>query len=290
MGVRLLGYFPAKKLGLGEDLPGGVAREWARWCRNPNYISDERGVPLRPYFDDFSGPLLAYSFSDDRFAPRAAVEALLGFYHRARKEHRHLSPADLKVDAIDHFGWLRESFRSPLWEEMASWLRQQASEARPETGGCSPERHIPPLSPLSCHEPGTKHFHPDPEPSCLRWQPPACRGRQVPHGGREGQRPRGRRSASTMTASSRGVLSQGNLGMGEAYVDGDFSVEEGELHELLTLLLRNRIDRKVRGDPRTALKVLRVQLATSCRAPSGAMCSAIMISATSCSSPSSTRR
>lgn len=56
------------------------------------------------------------------------------------------------------------------------------------------------------------------------------------------------------------VLSQGNLGMGEAYVDGDFTVEDGELHEFLTLLLRNRIDRKVRGDPRTALKVLRVQL------------------------------
>ncbi|MDY7227232.1 class I SAM-dependent methyltransferase [Hyalangium rubrum] len=56
------------------------------------------------------------------------------------------------------------------------------------------------------------------------------------------------------------VLSQGNLGMGEAYVDGDFSVEQGELHEFLTLLLRNRIDQKVRGDPRTVLRVLRVQL------------------------------
>jgi cyclopropane-fatty-acyl-phospholipid synthase len=56
------------------------------------------------------------------------------------------------------------------------------------------------------------------------------------------------------------VLSQGNLGMGEAYVDGDFTVEEGSLHELLTLLLRNRIDRKVRGDPGTVLRVLRVQL------------------------------
>ncbi|HYO57018.1 class I SAM-dependent methyltransferase [Archangium sp.] len=56
------------------------------------------------------------------------------------------------------------------------------------------------------------------------------------------------------------VLSQGNLGMGEAYMDGDFSVEEGSLHDFLTLLLRNRIDRKVRGDSRTVLRVLRVQL------------------------------
>ncbi|HYH97443.1 class I SAM-dependent methyltransferase [Hyalangium sp.] len=55
------------------------------------------------------------------------------------------------------------------------------------------------------------------------------------------------------------VLSQGNLGMGEAYMDGDFSVEEGTLHELLAILLRNRLDRKVRGDLRTALQVVRVQ-------------------------------
>ncbi|WP_224372441.1 class I SAM-dependent methyltransferase [Hyalangium versicolor] len=56
------------------------------------------------------------------------------------------------------------------------------------------------------------------------------------------------------------VLSQGNLGMGEAYMDGDFTVEDGELHDFLTILLRNRIDQKVRGDPRTILRVLRVQL------------------------------
>ncbi|HYH98146.1 alpha/beta fold hydrolase [Hyalangium sp.] len=129
--VRLLGYFPSKRLGLGEDLPGGVAREWARWCRNPAYISDKRGVPLRPYFEDFSGPLLAYSFSDDRSATRAAVDALTAFYRRAQKERRHLSPADLKVDVIDHFGWLREGFRSPLWEDMAAWLQEQAAAVRP---------------------------------------------------------------------------------------------------------------------------------------------------------------
>jgi cyclopropane-fatty-acyl-phospholipid synthase len=57
------------------------------------------------------------------------------------------------------------------------------------------------------------------------------------------------------------VLSQGNLGMGEAFMDGDFTVEEGELHEFLAILLRNRIDRKVRGDPRTAFQVVRLQLA-----------------------------
>ncbi|HYO57017.1 alpha/beta fold hydrolase [Archangium sp.] len=136
--VRLLGYFPAKRLGLGEDLPGGVAREWARWCRNPEYISDEHGVPLRPHFDDFTGPLLAYSFSDDGFAPRASVEALLGFYRHARKEHRHLTPAELGVDTIGHFRWLRSDFSSTLWEAMASWLQRQSDVVRMAAGGVRP--------------------------------------------------------------------------------------------------------------------------------------------------------
>ncbi|HYO56087.1 class I SAM-dependent methyltransferase [Archangium sp.] len=55
------------------------------------------------------------------------------------------------------------------------------------------------------------------------------------------------------------VLSRGNLGMGESFMDGDFDVEDGEVHELLAILLRNRIDRKVKGDPFTALQVLKVQ-------------------------------
>jgi cyclopropane-fatty-acyl-phospholipid synthase len=55
------------------------------------------------------------------------------------------------------------------------------------------------------------------------------------------------------------VLSGGNLGMGESFMDGDFTVEDGEIHELLAIMLRNRIDRKVKGDPFTALQVLKVQ-------------------------------
>jgi cyclopropane-fatty-acyl-phospholipid synthase len=55
------------------------------------------------------------------------------------------------------------------------------------------------------------------------------------------------------------VLGEGNLGMGESFMDGDFTVERGELWAFLAVLLRNRVDRKVRGDWRTAGAVLRVQ-------------------------------
>jgi cyclopropane-fatty-acyl-phospholipid synthase len=56
------------------------------------------------------------------------------------------------------------------------------------------------------------------------------------------------------------VLSQGNLGLGECYMDGGFVLRSGTLEDFLTALLRNRIDRKIRGDLRLSLKVLGIRL------------------------------
>lgn len=57
------------------------------------------------------------------------------------------------------------------------------------------------------------------------------------------------------------VLGGGNLGLGEAYMDRDWEMEEGDIEDFLTPLLRNRLDRKVKGDVATAARVARVQVA-----------------------------
>lgn len=36
--THAVGYLPGS-LGIGEDLPAGVALEWARWCRTPGYLA-----------------------------------------------------------------------------------------------------------------------------------------------------------------------------------------------------------------------------------------------------------
>jgi cyclopropane-fatty-acyl-phospholipid synthase len=61
------------------------------------------------------------------------------------------------------------------------------------------------------------------------------------------------------------VLGEGNLGLGESFMDGDASIERGEMWQLLTILLRARLDRAIRGDWRAALAVLRVQAANLLR-------------------------
>ncbi len=119
-----LGYMPGK-LGMGEDLPGGVASEWARWCRTKDYVVGD-DPSRRAQYAKFAGAITALSFTDDPFyAPRAAVDALLGFYPGAKIEHRHTSPSELGAKSIGHFGFFRDSGRETSWPVVSKWLEQQ---------------------------------------------------------------------------------------------------------------------------------------------------------------------
>jgi predicted alpha/beta hydrolase len=120
--ARALGYFPAKRIVRQmEDLPAGVAEQWAAWGLSPKYLASiDR--PSLANFGRSEGRLLAYSFSDDSFAPRSAVDWLAALYRKARAERRHLSPAEIGVTRISHFGFFREEFRDSLWPESADWL------------------------------------------------------------------------------------------------------------------------------------------------------------------------
>jgi predicted alpha/beta hydrolase len=117
---RVFGHFPGSRLGFGEDLPQGVAIEWASWCRHPRYLVGALGVERE--YARFSAPIRLYAISDDAFAPRRAVEALAGLYPASKPEIRRLSPDDIGARRIGHFGFFRESFRDTLWREAADWL------------------------------------------------------------------------------------------------------------------------------------------------------------------------
>lgn len=121
--TRLLGYFPGSRLGFGEDLPAGVAIEWASWCRHPRYLVGALGV--EDAYARVRAPLRAYAIADDPFAPLRAVEALAALYPNSQWETRKLAPRELGVKRVGHFGFFRERFRDSLWRETADWLEQQ---------------------------------------------------------------------------------------------------------------------------------------------------------------------
>jgi len=61
------------------------------------------------------------------------------------------------------------------------------------------------------------------------------------------------------------ILGAGNLGLGEAYMDGAVECVQGELHEFLTALLRNRVDQALASDPRLLARAAWVRLQTLAR-------------------------
>jgi len=119
----VLGYFPARRLGQGEDLPAGVATEWARWCRHPGYIVGALGAEAE--YVRFRAPMRAVWIEDDGYAPLAAVQALAGFFPSARVELHAVRPSEAGGGRIGHFGFFRERFRATLWKDAADWLAER---------------------------------------------------------------------------------------------------------------------------------------------------------------------
>jgi predicted alpha/beta hydrolase len=116
--TRLFGYFPWRLFAAGENLPGGVALEWARWCRNRDYLLGDATLPLERY-EAFDAPILAYSIEDDDWGTPRAVDEMMRAYPRVTR--RHLVPADYGLGKLGHMGYFRRGSEA-VWEETIAWL------------------------------------------------------------------------------------------------------------------------------------------------------------------------
>lgn len=124
--TRLAGYFPAKKLGLFENIPKGVAQQWAYWGRHPLYM--KREYP-KAYFDELSCPIRAYSFTDDAsYGPEAAVDWLHQQFGQATVERKHINPKDLGLKSIGHFNFFRASMQPVFWEGIVSFFENESNK------------------------------------------------------------------------------------------------------------------------------------------------------------------
>ena len=118
----LFGYVPWSMFGSAEDLPKGVAQQWAKWCRQPAYLLDDDTLPLSR-FQQFHAPVLAYSFEDDDWGTRRSVDAMMRAYPNLSR--RHVNPASVGLKSIGHFGYFRAQSEK-LWQETVQWLEQTA--------------------------------------------------------------------------------------------------------------------------------------------------------------------
>lgn len=122
------GYFPGRRLGWLEDLPAGVAYEWAfRAARLEAGLPAEEGARLRAGFAAVRAPVLAVSFNDDNYGSRAALTRTLAYYTGAERQLVMLDPADVGETEVGHFQPFHARLAGRLWPGFLQWLRHGVS-------------------------------------------------------------------------------------------------------------------------------------------------------------------
>lgn len=129
LAIPLFGYFPGRMLRMIGDVPAGVMRQWRAWCLDPDYLFGVLPARVREHYATLRLPLLSLSFADDEYLSRRNVESLHGFYAGAAREMQRISPEDVGVPGIGHFGFFRKRFEKALWPRAGEWLDRHVRPA-----------------------------------------------------------------------------------------------------------------------------------------------------------------
>jgi predicted alpha/beta hydrolase len=140
--TRAVGYFPGRILHLGDDIPRGVALQWAgRRAETVGHgqdLTDEnRAHRLLSRLRECAGRVLVVSVSDDAFATVAGTRRLLDLYPRLIPTHLRIRPVDIGQPGIGHFGFFRPS-GAPLWSRVLAYILHSPVDAGSREGQCRP--------------------------------------------------------------------------------------------------------------------------------------------------------
>jgi len=118
----LAGYFPGRRLGWLEDLPKGVALDWAfqRGWDNPRSAAKKDASKS---FGNFHAPILGLTVTDDEIGTVQAIRRGLSHYRNARVEEVLLAPDDLGFPRIGHFDLFHARHVAGFWLDTLLWLR-----------------------------------------------------------------------------------------------------------------------------------------------------------------------
>lgn len=120
--AEVIGHMPGKKLGFAGREARQVMRDWTRSIRTGRYLLTEGGkqVDYTDRIKQVRCPVLAVSFADDEFAPRASVQGLCDLFEPSVVEHRSIMPNELGCTTLGHFNWVKHSDR--LSNELVPWI------------------------------------------------------------------------------------------------------------------------------------------------------------------------
>ena len=109
------GYGATQFIGMGENLPKQVAKQWAEFCSKPGYVTNTIGKTIfEDYHANIQCPITAFAATDDEIATRANVKDLLRLYPNAPTKFIELNPQQLGYKQIGHMLMFKKSHHK-LW-------------------------------------------------------------------------------------------------------------------------------------------------------------------------------
>jgi predicted alpha/beta hydrolase len=122
--VRVKGYLAWSWLGMGEDLPIDVYRQWKHWCSFPRYFfQDPQQAHLKRGFDSVRSPIMACNALDDLWARPRSRDAFMAGYRNVDWQATDIDPRKAGMGPIGHMGYFKSRCQ-PLWEGALAWLEQ----------------------------------------------------------------------------------------------------------------------------------------------------------------------
>jgi predicted alpha/beta hydrolase len=121
----VVGYYPGKRVGFGGSEARRLIREWSSFALRGRFQVTGSPYDVEARLREFSRPLLAVSFEDDRLAPKAAMDHLVSKMPRAELTRRHLKPSEVGVPELNHFQWAKRP--TPVAGLIAEWIRARSA-------------------------------------------------------------------------------------------------------------------------------------------------------------------
>ncbi|MCU4366856.1 alpha/beta fold hydrolase [Acinetobacter courvalinii] len=117
------GYGATQFIGMGENLPKNVAKQWAEFCSKPGYVMNAIGKTIfEDYHQQIQCPITSFWATDDEIATHSNVKDLLRLYPNAQTKLIELNPQQLGYKQIGHMLMFKKSHQK-IWPILESELR-----------------------------------------------------------------------------------------------------------------------------------------------------------------------
>ncbi|GAB4127650.1 MAG: alpha/beta fold hydrolase [Raineya sp.] len=120
--TKIFGYFPGKKLGLLEDIPAGIIKDWHERRKHPDLREQHKAKEKTPGYHLLKIPMWVVGIADDPIGTPQSMQRFLELFDNPNLKYTCITPSEIGVKKIGHFDFFRPQFEETLWQKTLLWL------------------------------------------------------------------------------------------------------------------------------------------------------------------------